>query len=112
MTSLQTYLIEIQWQIFRLSEHRHLDEFLEEIIDKLKKLCRVKNFNVYGEFLSFDIILEAEGSDEAEKLAKTYTRDSYVTVLNGSQMILVDVIVKELPSTNWAEVERFNQVHT
>lgn len=107
---MQTYLAEIQWQVFRLSEHNHLDDYLEEILDNLAMLCRVDDFNVHGEFLSFDIIFEAESSERAEELAKTYTKDSFTAVLNGSQMMLVDVIVKELPTMPQPEISLIDEV--
>lgn len=93
---MQKYLVEIEWQVIGLSRNVYLDENLEEILSNLEKSCTVSDFDYSGEFIYFDVIVESAEADEAELLAKQLTFEAFKSVLEGSEMVLISNIAKEL----------------
>lgn len=94
---MHTYLAKIEWQVLGLSGYTHFeDEYLLEILESLEKKCQIIDFSSCGEFVYFEIVFETRSVNEAKELTKRYTQESFVSVLKSSEMLLIDIEVKQM----------------
>ncbi len=97
MRVLQTYLAKIEWQVLGLSDYTHFeDEYFLEILESLEKKCQVIDFNSCGEFVYFEVAFETRSFNEARELTQRYTQESFISVLKNSEMLLIDIEIKQI----------------
>ncbi len=93
---MQKYFVQVEWQIFQLTELNHnLEEFLVEIVQYLERHCDVHTTNNVGDFVCYDIVVESPNLNEAEELAKKVTRAAIRSVLNASELVMIECTAKE-----------------
>lgn len=91
------YLAKIEWQVLGLSGYTHFeDEYLLEILESLEKKCQIIDFSNCGEFVYFEIVFETRSVNEAKELTQRYTQESFVSVLKSSEMLLIEIEVKQI----------------
>ena len=94
---MRTYLAKIDWQVLGLSGYKHFeDEYFLEILESLDKKCQIIDFSCCGEFVYFEIVFETRSLSEAKELTQKYTQESFVSVLKSSDMLLIEIEVKQI----------------